>query len=110
MVVISAVLAGFIAWYIWATVAVDTEPVVVIEKNMKHVFENQKYADCEMPTASSPRIRSRPLRLFSSTIGPATEPTDRGARMHDRSSTVKRRRPPLSSYCRPSSATSFSVP
>jgi tetratricopeptide (TPR) repeat protein len=47
MVAICAVLAGFIAWYIWATVAVDTEPVIVIEKNMKDAFENQKYADCE---------------------------------------------------------------
>ena len=47
MLFVVAVLAGFLGWYVWATLSVDTEPTISIEKNMKEAFDKQKYVDTE---------------------------------------------------------------
>lgn len=42
-----AILCGFLAWYVWATVAVDTEPVVTLEKSMQQAFEKHELEKTE---------------------------------------------------------------
>ena len=45
MVLVLACLCGFVGWYVWANVAVDTEPVITLERKMKEAFEKQQYVD-----------------------------------------------------------------
>ena len=45
MVVVLALFCGFVGWYVWASLKVDTEPVINLERNMKEAFEKQKYVD-----------------------------------------------------------------
>jgi tetratricopeptide (TPR) repeat protein len=47
MLFVLAILAGLLGWYVWATVTVDTEPIVTIEKNMKEAFEKHKFGETE---------------------------------------------------------------
>lgn len=45
MLVVLACLCGFVGWYVWANLSVDTESVITLERNMKDAFQNQKYVD-----------------------------------------------------------------
>jgi tetratricopeptide (TPR) repeat protein len=45
MLVVLALFCGFVGWYVWASLKVDTEPVINLERNMKDAFEKQKFVD-----------------------------------------------------------------
>jgi len=47
MLVVLLILCGFVGWYVWATVSVDTEPIITLDKSMKEAFDKQKFADTE---------------------------------------------------------------
>jgi tetratricopeptide (TPR) repeat protein len=47
ILIVLVILLGLGTWYVWATVSVDTAPVVTIEKSMKEAFEKEKYAETE---------------------------------------------------------------
>ena len=39
------ILVGFVTWYVWATVTVDTEPVIILETKMKDAYTAQKFGE-----------------------------------------------------------------
>jgi tetratricopeptide (TPR) repeat protein len=45
MLVVLALFCGFVGWYVWANMSVDTESVITLERNMKDAFEKQQFVD-----------------------------------------------------------------
>jgi tetratricopeptide (TPR) repeat protein len=65
MLVVFLMLCGFVGWYVWATVSVDTEPLITLDKSMKKAFDEQKFADCE---ALGRRILARDPKSTDATL------------------------------------------